>query len=84
MRANAFVATAAVSFWLCSSVQADKYRSVEPIASPALIDTSPLRDQPLRVREAFATRLLRVTRELFRWLEHDRRAFADVASFDCR
>ena len=58
MRANAIVATAVVSFWLCSPVQANKYGSVEPIANPAVIDTSPLRDQPLRVREAFATRLL--------------------------
>ena len=58
MRANAIVATAVVSFWFCSPLQANKYGSVEPIANPAVIDTSPLRDQPLRVREAFATRLL--------------------------
>ncbi|HEY5859848.1 MAG TPA: hypothetical protein VIX62_06145, partial [Actinomycetota bacterium] len=58
MRANAIVATAVVSFWLCGPVQANKYGSVEPIANPAVIDTGPLRDQPLRVREAFATRLL--------------------------
>jgi hypothetical protein len=58
MRVNAIVATAVVSFWLCSPLQANKYGSVEPIANPAVIDTSPLRDQPLRVRQAFATRLL--------------------------
>jgi hypothetical protein len=58
MRVNAIVTTAVVSFWLCSPVQANKYGSVEPIANPAVIDTSALRDQPLRVREAFATRLL--------------------------
>jgi hypothetical protein len=30
---------------------------VEPLANPAVIDTTPLSEQPLRVREAFATRL---------------------------
>jgi hypothetical protein len=40
------------------TVQANTYGSVEPIANPAVIDTTPLRDQPLKVREAFATRLL--------------------------
>ena len=58
MRVNAIVTTAVVSFWLCSPVQANKYGSVEPIANPAVIDTSALRDQPLPVREAFARRLL--------------------------
>ncbi len=43
---------------LCTTVEANKYGSVEPIANPEVIDTTPLRDQPLRVREAFATRLL--------------------------
>jgi hypothetical protein len=43
---------------LCTTVQANKYGSVEPIANPDVIDTTPLREQPLRVREAFATRLL--------------------------
>jgi hypothetical protein len=43
---------------LCTTVHAQTYGSVEPIANPAVIDTTPLRDQPLRVREAFATRLL--------------------------
>ena len=58
MRVNGIVATAVVSFLLCSPVQANKYGSVEPIANPVVIDTSPLRDQPLRVREASARRLL--------------------------
>ena len=58
MRVNPIVATAVVSFLLCTPVQANKYGSVEPIANPAVIDTSALRDQPLRVREAFARRLL--------------------------
>lgn len=44
---------------LCGTVHANKYGSVEPIANSAVIDTTPLRDQPLRVREAFANRLLR-------------------------
>lgn len=43
---------------LCTTVEANKYGSVEPIANPAVIDTALLRDQPLRVREAFATKLL--------------------------
>ena len=43
---------------LCGTVHANKYGSVEPIANSAVIDTTPLRDQPLRVREAFANRLL--------------------------
>jgi hypothetical protein len=58
MRVTARVVTAVLFFSLCSTVQANKYGSVEPIANPAVIDTAPLRDQPLRVREAFATRLL--------------------------
>jgi hypothetical protein len=37
---------------------ANTYGSVEPIANPAVIDTSPLRRQSLGVREAFAGRLL--------------------------
>jgi len=40
------------------TLQATTYGSVEPIANPAVIDTTALRDQPLRIREAFATRLL--------------------------
>jgi hypothetical protein len=58
MRVTVRVVTAALFVSLCSTVQASKYGSVEPIANPAVIDTTPLRDQPLRVREAFATRLL--------------------------
>ena len=58
MRNSARVVTAALVFSLCSTVQANKYGSVEPIANSDVIDTTPLREQPLRVREAFATRLL--------------------------
>lgn len=58
MRTTARILTAVLVFSLCTTVQANKYGSVEPIANPAVIDTTPLRDQPLRVREAFANRLL--------------------------
>ena len=58
MKVTARVVTAVLCFSICSTVQASKFGSVEPIANPAVIDTTPLRDQPLKVREAFATRLL--------------------------
>jgi hypothetical protein len=47
-----------LSFPLVGTAQANTYGSVEPIANPAVIDTRPLRDQDLDVREAFAERLL--------------------------
>jgi hypothetical protein len=49
---------AVLLFSLSSTLQANKYGSVEPIANPDVIDTTLLKDQPLRVREAFASRLL--------------------------
>jgi hypothetical protein len=58
MRVIASFVTAVLSFSLCGTAQANTYGSVEPLANPAVIDTGPLRDQPLKVREAFATRLL--------------------------
>lgn len=58
MTATARLLTAALCFTLCAPLQANTYGSVEPIANPAVIDTTPLRDQPLQIREAFATRLL--------------------------
>jgi hypothetical protein len=58
MRVNVRIVTAVLFVSLCCTVQANTYGSVEPIANPAVIDTSLLRDQPLRIREAFATRLL--------------------------
>jgi hypothetical protein len=58
MRVTASLVAAALSIVLGVTVQANTYGSVEPIANPAVIDTSALRDQPLKVREAFATRLL--------------------------
>ena len=58
MRVKASLLAVVLSFALGATLQANTYGSVEPIANPAVIDTTPLRDQPLRVREAFATRLL--------------------------
>ncbi len=45
-------------FLILSTAQANSYGSVEPVANTAVIDTRPLRDQDLEVREAFAERLL--------------------------
>ena len=58
MRIKASFVAAVLSFALCSTLQANTYGSVEPLANPAVIDTRLLREQPLRVREAFANRLL--------------------------
>lgn len=59
MRITARIATAVIlSFSLYGTLQASTYGSVEPFANPAVIDTRSLTDQPLKVREAFATRLL--------------------------
>jgi len=48
---------AVFSLSLVVDVRANTYGSVEPIANPAVIDTTPLRDQSLRVRVEFAKRL---------------------------
>jgi hypothetical protein len=58
MRTIARAATAVLVVTIAAPVHANKYGSVEPIANSAVIDTDPLRDQPLRVREVFAARLL--------------------------
>ena len=58
MKITARVVTAVLLVSFCSTLQASKFGSVEPIANPDVIDTTLLRDQSLRVREAFATRLL--------------------------
>jgi hypothetical protein len=58
MKVTARVVTIVLFLSFCSTVQANKYGSVEPVANPAVIDTTPLRDQPLKVREVFANRLL--------------------------
>jgi hypothetical protein len=57
MKAIARLAIVAL-FLSCAPVYAQTYGSVEPIANPAVIDTTPLRDLPLRARAAFASRLL--------------------------
>jgi hypothetical protein len=58
MKAATILLTTVLSFSSLGSALANTYGSVEPIANPAVIDTDPLRDQGLRVREAFAERLL--------------------------
>lgn len=58
MKVTARVVAAVLLVSLSATLNANKYGSVEPIANSAVIDTTPLRDQPLRVREAFANRLL--------------------------
>ncbi len=58
MRIRAACVAIVLSFALGAALQANTYGSVEPLANPAVIDTTPLRDQPLKVREAFANRLL--------------------------
>jgi hypothetical protein len=58
MRITASFVAVALSILLGGTLQANTYGSVEPIANPAVIDTTALRDQPLSIREAFATRLL--------------------------
>lgn len=58
MRFKARVITAVFLVSLCNPLHANTFGSVEPIANPAVIDTAPLRDQSLKVRAAFATRLL--------------------------
>ena len=54
MRVRTSLVTA-VLFVLSTTLQANTYGSVEPLANDAVIDTSALRAQPLRVREAFAS-----------------------------
>ncbi len=58
MRVTGGLIAVVLSIILNATLQANTYGSVEPIANPDVIDTTALRNQPLRVREAFATRLL--------------------------
>ena len=58
MNARTLVFAALTPLALVSSSFANTYGSVEPVANPAVLDTSLLRDQGLRVRTAFAERLL--------------------------
>ena len=46
-----------VCSFISISATANSYGSVEPVANPAVIDTGPLRDRSLDIREAFAERL---------------------------
>ncbi len=57
MKVATFVLTGVLSFSLATGARASTFGSVEPIANPAVVDTRPLRDQPLDVRAAFAERL---------------------------
>jgi hypothetical protein len=57
MKSTRILLTTALSLSFVSTTLANTYGSVEPIANPAVIDTRPLRDQKLEVREAFAERL---------------------------
>ena len=57
MKFTAYVLAAVLFLSPGGALRANTYGSVEPLANPAVIDTTPLSEQPLRVREAFATRL---------------------------
>jgi hypothetical protein len=51
MQVTARVIAAVLSFSLAGTLEASTYGSVEPLANAAVIDTRPLMDQPLKVRE---------------------------------
>jgi hypothetical protein len=57
MRVTGRFFTAALSVFLSATLQANTYGSVEAIANRTVIDTTALQQQPLRIREAFVTRL---------------------------
>jgi hypothetical protein len=57
MRVTGRFFAAALSFFLSATLQANTYGSVEAIANRTVIDTTALQQQPLRIREAFVTRL---------------------------
>jgi hypothetical protein len=57
MRKTAGLISLVLSVALSASLHATTYGSVEPIANEAVIDTTPLLNQPLRVKEDFARRL---------------------------
>jgi hypothetical protein len=58
MKVTAGLVAAILFLSLSVTMRASTFGSVEPIATPDVIDTSALSAQPLRVREAFASRLL--------------------------
>jgi hypothetical protein len=57
MKSATVLISTVLSVSFLGNVEADTYGSVEPIANPAVIDTRPLRDRDLNIREAFAERL---------------------------
>ena len=57
MKATTVLNAIILSLVLAGSALASTYGSVEPIANPSVIDTTPLREQSLDVRAAFAARL---------------------------
>jgi hypothetical protein len=57
MKFTAYALAAVLSLSSGGALHANSYGSVEPLANPAVIDTTGLSAEPLRVREAFATRL---------------------------
>jgi len=58
MKFTTFLMTALLSLVLVSGALANTFGSVEPVANPAVLDTSLLQRQPLGVRETFARQLL--------------------------
>jgi hypothetical protein len=58
MKVTKILFTVVLCLALDATLRAATYGSVEPLANPAVIDTTAIKNQPLRVREAFATRLL--------------------------
>lgn len=58
MKAATILLATVFSLSVLRPARANTYGSVEPIPNPAVIDTRPLRNTPLGVREAFAERLL--------------------------
>ena len=55
---NALITLLATFLLFANIALANTYGSVEPAPNPAVIDTAPIRDLSLHVREAFAARLL--------------------------
>ena len=58
MKIPARVVTIVLCVLLSGTLHANTYGSVEPFANTAVVDIRPLKEQPLPLREAFATRLL--------------------------
>jgi hypothetical protein len=58
MKTTTSLLTVILCVLLSATLDANIYGSVEPIANSAVLATDPLRDQPLRIRQAFANRLL--------------------------